>query len=162
MEATNKDILILGLGNEILMDDGIGPKLCMEVQKKLSQPNIKYETAAIGGLDLLELIRDYNTLIIIDAIKTKDGKPGDVYYLTPSSFKETSNISNIHDISFLTALKLGEKLNIKIPSKIHIIAIEIVEDLIFGSCFTTAIQQKYDAIKNEVVKLISELIFLKH
>ncbi|MDD5571158.1 MAG: hydrogenase maturation protease [Bacteroidales bacterium] len=158
MKVEEKDILILGLGNEILMDDGIGPRLCAEVQKRFSEPNIKYETAAIGGLELLELIQGYNTLIIIDAIKTKDGKPGDVYYLTPSSFKETSNISNIHDISFLTALKLGEKLKIKIPSKIHIIAIEIVEDLIFGTSFTPAIQKKYNSIKTEVIKLIGSFL----
>ena len=154
----DKDILILGLGNDILMDDGIGPKLCWEFKKRISDSkNINFETAAIGGLELLELIRDYNKVIIIDAIKTKGGVPGDVYYLTPSSFKETSNISNLHDISFLTALELAKKLKINIPSEIHIIAIEIIQDLIFGNDFTEPLQARYEEIKEKVYVMVKEL-----
>lgn len=156
--AQKANTLILGLGNDILMDDGIGPKLAWEIQKKFIDDNIVYDTAAVGGMELIEMIRDYNHVIIIDAIKTKDGVPGTVYYLTPSSFKETLHISNLHDISFLTALQLAKKIDISITEKIDIIAIEIVEDRTFGSSFTPAIQLKYEEIKKEVFNMVEELI----
>ena len=60
---------------------------------------------------------DYQKVIIIDAIKTKDGIPGTIYYLTPSNFKETLHISSFHDVSFLTALKVAEKLNYECISR---------------------------------------------
>jgi hydrogenase maturation protease len=88
--------------------------------------------------------------VIIDAIKTKDGVPGTIYYLTPENFKETLHISSFHDVSFLTALRLAEKLEISIPEKIDIIAIEIVEDLTFSNEFSEDIAIKYEVIYNEI------------
>jgi hydrogenase maturation protease len=158
MCETPKQLLILGLGNDILMDDGIGPKLAMELKYVLNNPLISYETAAVGGMELIEIIRDFNHVIIIDAIKTKNGIPGSVYYLTPSSFKETLHISNLHDISFLTALQMAKKIGIYITEKIDIIAVEIVEDRVFGSDFTSHVQEKYEGIKTDVFDLTNKLI----
>jgi hydrogenase maturation protease len=158
MKFPSKDVLILGLGNDILMDDGIGPKIVMELKNSFINPKIEYETAAVGGMELIEIIRDFNHVIIIDAIKTQNGLPGSVYYLTPSSFKETSHISNLHDISFITALQLAEKVGIFITTKIDIIAVEIIEDRVFGSEFSILMQEKYNSIKQEVQGMVHEMI----
>jgi len=162
MTENKKDILILGLGNDILMDDGIGPKLVWHLEKIISDTRINFETAAIGGMELIEIIRDYKQVVIIDAIKTLNGIPGSVYYLTPSNFKETLHISHIHDISFLTALQLAKKLKIPITGKIVIIAIEIIEDLIFGDNFTPELQEKYEEIKYEVETIVREFMRTKY
>jgi hydrogenase maturation protease len=158
MSDEAKNILILGIGNDILSDDGIGPRLVEEIEKKMNQPDVTFLTAAAGGMDILELIRDFPKVIIIDAIKTENGVPGTVYYLTPSDFRETLHISSFHDISFLTALDLGEKLAIAIPKQIHIIAIEIVEDLIFSDQFSPRIAEKYDHIRQEVMEMVQKLV----
>lgn len=158
MEAKTKDILILGIGNDILTDDGIGPKFVVELQKSNSFPHVDFLTAAVGGLEVLEMIRDYNKVIIIDAIRTRDGIPGTVYHLTPKDFKETMHLSSFHDISFLAALELGERLKIKIPSQINIIAIEIVEDLVFSNDFSPELQDKIPDIFKEVKDSIKEYL----
>lgn len=158
MGKNENDTLILGIGNDILTDDGIGPKLVMKLQKGLDYPHLTFLTAAIGGMDILELIRDYRRVIIIDAIKTRDGIPGTVYYLTPSDFRETLHISSFHDISFLTALELAQKLNISTPDKITIIAIEIVEDLTFSNEFSPLIAEKYNEIFQEVMEVVQKLV----
>jgi len=150
--------LILGLGNDILTDDGIGPKLVMELQKVFEYPDVSFKTAATGGLEILELIKDYSNAIIIDAIKTNNGIPGTIYYLTPSNFKETLHVSSFHDISFLTALNLAEKMDLTIPDQINIIAIEIVEDLTFSDQLSPLIAEKYDQIFQEVVNSVRKMI----
>ena len=154
----NKHTLILGLGNDILMDDGIGIRLCREMQKYFSDESVTFDTASLGGLEILEFIQGYNNVIFIDAIKTKDGIPGTVYYFQPSDFKETSNLSNLHDVSFLTALEIGKKLNMKIPESMHIIAVEIVEDLTFGVDFTPEIQDKFPEIIVQVRDIIDKIL----
>jgi len=155
----NKHTLILGLGNDILMDDGIGIRLCKEMQQYFTDESVTFDTASLGGLEILELIQGFENVIFIDAIKTTGGIPGTVYYFTPADFKETSNLSNLHDVSFLTALEIGKKLNMKIPDSMHIIAVEIVEDLTFGEDFTPEIQEKYPEIivqvKAHVEKILS-------
>jgi hydrogenase maturation protease len=144
-------MLILGLGNDILTDYEIGPKLVKKLQKDLLQPNIAFQTAAVGGLEILELVKDFGKVIIIDAIKTMNGMPGSVYHMTPENFKETLHISSFHDISFLAAIDLADKMNISIPSHIHILAIEIKEDMIFSNEFSSPIKRKYGHIYEEIM-----------
>ena len=154
MEDTKNNILILGIGNEILTDDGIGPKLVIELKKVIKHHHVSFLTAAAGGLEILEMIRDYDKVIIIDAIKTENGIPGSIYYLNPKNFKETLHISSFHDVSFLTALTLAEKLNMPVPTEIDIIAIEIVEDLTFSNEFSVEAAKKYNKIYEEVLESI--------
>jgi hydrogenase maturation protease len=151
-------ILILGLGNDILSDDAIGPKLVKRLERDLIHKNYQFMNAAVGGLEIMELIKDFNQVIILDAIKTQQGRPGDIYHLTPDNFKETLHISSFHDVSFLTALTLAKQMNINLPKKIDIIAIEIVEDLLFCDEFSPPIKDKYEHIYRQVLGLISDIL----
>jgi hydrogenase maturation protease len=151
-------ILIHGIGNEILTDDGIGPKLVKRLRDTTSNKDIDYNTAFLGGLDVLEYIQGYQKVIFIDAIRTREGIPGTVYRLSPEDFNKTIHLSSVHDVSFLTAIDLGKKLGLDMPGSIHIVAIEIVEDRIFDENFTPQIQGKYNAIFNEVKLIVEKLI----
>ena len=158
METEKHHTLILGIGNDILTDDGIGPRLIQELKKTMDHPHVTFITATVGGLEILELIKGYAKVIILDAIKTKDGVPGTIYKYTPAQFKETLHLSNFHDVSFLSALDFAIKVKISIPKQIDIIAIEIVEDLIFSNEFSPAIAKKYKAILREVSDLVEKLV----
>jgi hydrogenase maturation protease len=158
MQMNENKILILGMGNDILTDDGIGIKITKVLEKKFPFPNIIYDTLSLGGLEIIEYIKDFKMVVLIDAIKTLDGIPGTVYQFKPEDFKETSHLSNIHDISFLTSLKLAKELNIPTPEKVHIIAIEIVEDMVFSNDFTPQVQARYPEILEEVSEMVKELI----
>lgn len=158
MSFGNKNILVLGFGNDILMDDGIGPKITEKLKTGIKNPDVKFDTACVGGMELLEMINGYEEVIIIDAIKTKNGKPGTVYEFTPDDFMETCHLSNLHDISFLTALQLGEHVGMKIPGTIRIIAVEIEEDQIFGREFSKIISKKSEEIYKEVFLIVNQYI----
>ena len=150
--------LVIGIGNEILTDDGIGPTIVKRLKSDISLKEINFETAYVGGLELLEYIQGYFSVIFIDAIKTRDGIPGTVYQLSPENFNTTFHLSSIHDVSFLTSIALGKKLGLDMPQFINIIAVEIVEDKVFDENFSPQIQEKYERIYKEV-KEITERIF---
>ncbi len=130
-------IFVLGLGNEVLTDDAVGPRLVDFLREALPDPRVDYETAALGGLQILEMVEGYRTAVFIDAIRTRGGIPGDIYYLTPESFKNTLHLTSVHDISFLQAFELGR-------------AIEIVEDLLFGTTFSPPVEARWEQVKEEV------------
>jgi hydrogenase maturation protease len=155
---TNKSTLILGLGNDILMDDGIGPRLIRDLAQMIAAPDVQFDTASCGGLEIMEYIQDYKKVVFIDAIRTREGNPGDVYYFVPSDFRETLHLSSLHDVQFLTALKLGNTLDMNLPSDLHIIAIEIIEDMEFSEEFTTVLEQKYPAILERVFTIVKQII----
>jgi hydrogenase maturation protease len=154
----NKKTLVLGIGNEILSDDGIGPRLVRNLSEMIDDPNVNFKTAFCGGLEIMEYIRGYEKVIIIDSIYTRKGKPGNVYCFTPSDFRETSNLSNLHDVNFITALHLGDILELNIPSDLHIIAVEIIEDREFSEKLTPLLSMRYPEILEEVTALIKKII----
>ncbi|MFC1927886.1 hydrogenase maturation protease, partial [Chloroflexota bacterium] len=63
--------LVLGIGNPILSDDGVGIKVAREVEKNLNDPQITVSEASAAGLSLLDSILGYDRVIIVDAIQTK-------------------------------------------------------------------------------------------
>jgi hydrogenase maturation protease len=158
MLKKEKDILFLGMGNDILTDDRIGIQLLNDLQEKYPVENAHYESLSIGGLEIVEFLSGYKTVIILDAIKTADGIPGSVYHFIPDDFMTTLHIDNLHDISFLNALKVGKELGYDMPSRIEIIAVEIIEDMVFSSEFTPPIKEKYPKIMNEVSEIINNIL----
>jgi hydrogenase maturation protease len=154
----DESVLVLGIGNEILTDDGIGPKLVNDLQKSRFSSKISFQNASLGGLELLDLIRDYDFVVFLDAIKTGSAKPGTVFCFTPYAFVETLHLSNLHDINFLTALELGKRTGMKIPGNIFIIAVEIIEDRVFCSALSDDIREKYPHILTEVQGLLEEIL----
>jgi len=154
----NRKTLIMGLGNEILSDDGIGPRLVRNLSEMIDDPDVKFTSAFCGGLEIMEHIRDYGKAVIIDAIHTRNGNPGNVYYFTPADFRETSNLSNLHDVNFITALHLGNILDLNLPSDLHIIAVEIIEDREFSEKLTPLLEFRYPEILKEVSALVKKII----
>ena len=151
-------VLVMGIGNEHLTDDGIGPKLVGDLRKRLYPIPLQFETASLGGLEIVEMIDGYKKVIFIDAIRTQDGEPGTIYHYCPDDFRETLHLSNLHDTSFLMALQLGKKIGVKIPKDIDIIAVEIIEDLYFSTSLSREIEVKYPEILEDVNTLLTTLV----
>ena len=151
-----KPLLVLGVGNRILSDDGIGIRLIEDLQEQFSHQPIEFKDACCGGLEIVEIMQGYDNVIIIDGIKTEYGSPGSIYTFTVEDFKETLHISSFHDISFLIALEFGKKSGLQIPKNIKIVAIEIVEDMIFDENLSPEIAEHYDSIKADVADLLKD------
>lgn len=152
-----KKTLVLGLGNDILTDDGIGPMLVADLSGMTDRSEIQFETLSCGGLEIMEYIKGYNKVIFIDGIRTLNGNPGDVHYFSPADFTETSHLSNLHDVDFLTALKVGTALDMNLPSDLHIIAVEIIEDREFSEELSPLLNERYPRILADVSALFRRI-----
>ena len=158
--------LILGLGSEILTDDGIGLRIVSDLKTFQVDKNLKgqidnqidFNTCLTGNLDLLEIIKDYHTLIILDAIKTQNGIPGNVHRYSLNNYKDTIHLQNIHDISFPDTLKLGKRIGLKIPRKVEIFAIEIFDNLTFSSSLSEVLGEKYSEILKDIKNQVEDII----
>jgi hydrogenase maturation protease len=116
-------IIILGLGNPLWGDDSAGSRVVHVLRDRIPQMEITLAEASIAGLDILEILADYDKAIIIDAIKTKDGIPGTIYRFEIEDIT-TSYDACPHDLDFIAALELGKQLGLFLPESITIFAIE--------------------------------------
>jgi len=117
--------LILGMGNPILSDDGVGIWVARALEGRLNQQEATVEETSMAGLNLLDMLSGYDRAIIIDAIQTRDGKVGQIYRLEPEAFAATRHATTPHDVDFATALELGRRLGLALPQQIIILAIEV-------------------------------------
>ena len=116
--------LILGLGNSLLCDDGVGIYVAAELKNRVNRPEITIMETGVAGLSLLDLLVGYDRAIIIDAIQTVGGKAGQIYHLEPKAFDTALHTASAHGIDFTTALEFGKKLGLPLPQQIIIFAIE--------------------------------------
>jgi hydrogenase maturation protease len=153
MLGKNLKTMVLGLGNPIFGDDGVGLRVIEELQKQVQNPDITIEGAELAGLDMLEKLSGYDRVIIIDAIQT-GGRVGEIYQLTPEDLKSTVHTGTPHDVNFTTALEFGQRIGVKLPSKIDIVAIEIAPNVAFSEELTPEIEK----VVAEVVKRVIEML----
>lgn len=146
--------LVLGIGNPILSDDGVGIKVAEEVRRMTYRDDVTVLDASVGGLELLDLLTGFEKAYIIDAIKTVDGKPGEIYRLAYEDFNATRFATSPHTVNFATALELGKRLNMPLPSKIDIFAVEVLDILTFSEECTPDVQKSILPCAEMVVREI--------
>jgi hydrogenase maturation protease len=92
-----EEILVLGIGNVLLRDEGIGIHAIKMLEKITYTRHVIFLDGGTGGFHLLSLLQQYKKIIMIDA--TLDGKkPGQVSLLKPKYAKDFPQTLSAHDI----------------------------------------------------------------
>jgi hydrogenase maturation protease len=146
--------LVLGLGNPILTDDGVGIKVVRALKSRVDDPQVTLYESSLGGLNLLDILMGYDRAIIVDGIHTRDSEAGDVYCLGSDDFEPCLHVSCAHDVDFATALELGRKMGLRLPRNIAIVAVEVQDVTTFGEECTPVVQV---AISTAVDMVLQEL-----
>jgi hydrogenase maturation protease len=148
-------ILVLGIGNPILSDDGAGIRVAQEVGNLLNDPQVTVAETSEAGLRLLDSIVGYDKVVIIDAVQTEKGQAGQLYHMRPEDFSFAKNFSSPHQMNLVTALELGNALDLAMPQKITILAVEAKDISTFGEKCTPEVEQ---AIPKLVKMVMKELV----
>lgn len=123
--------LVIGLGNPILGDDGVGWRVAEEVQARLqvlgNGQNARVERFSAGGLALMERMLGYPRAIVIDAISTGEGTAGNLFCLPLSALPDYSagHTTSAHDTSLHNALNVGRLMGLAVPTEVWVVGIEI-------------------------------------
>lgn len=102
--------LVLGLGNTLLKDDGLGVAVIERLQDKAYKAEIK--NGATLGLSLFEILKEAEKAVVIDAVDMGCA-PGTIARFKASellNLKSGQNFS-LHEIGLLEVLKIGQSLN---------------------------------------------------
>lgn len=154
--------LLVGMGNPILSDDGVGIRLAQEVAARLPPAaGLEVEEqCTVGGLNLLDLVAGFDQLIVLDSIKTKDGRAGDWYRFDGSALRDTMNLSNVHDANFATAMELGRRMGMRVPDEtdIHVFAVEVMENLTFCERLSPELEEALPELVEEMHGEILDLL----
>jgi len=117
-------IVIIGVGNLLLKDEGVGVQVIHVLKEKNNFPeNVELVDAGTAALDVLQMLGEVDQLIVIDAVKGGCA-PGTIYKFKPGDIRSTNRATtSLHQLGFIEALSIVEKLG-KAPKNVTIIGIE--------------------------------------
>jgi len=111
---------------------------------------VDFIEAEVGGFDLLQYILDYKAVLIVDAAITGLTEPGDIY-LVDTDALPTGLSTRAHGAGLGTALSVGRSLNLRLPTRIELLAIEASDITTVGEIPTTPVA---DAIRPAVEQIL--------
>jgi len=104
-----KKITILGIGNLLLKDEGVGIHAIEALKKESLPDNVELVDGAASGFDLLPIIEQCDKLIVIDAIKTAE-PAGTIYQFDPKQIDVERDLNmSLHDVDFFQVLEFASK-----------------------------------------------------
>ena len=163
MEVMKPRMLVVGLGNPILGDDGVGWKVAEEVKRQLPSPfqgegqdvRVDVECLSVGGISLMEHLVGYERAILIDALAL-DEPIGSILVLKLSDLPNYSafHTTNPHDTSLQTAIEMGKSMGAHLPDDVMVVGIATKHVYDFSETLSPPVA---DAVP-QAVKFVQDLL----
>lgn len=134
--------VVLGLGNPVLSDDGVGLAVAAEVKRLLAErpiPGVDVLASTRAGFELIDLLRGYARAIIVDCLTLPNPQPGRVHRLELDDVSGSARLINAHEISIAVAFRLARQLAIPMPGAVEILAVEAEDTATIAEGLTPAV-----------------------
>ncbi len=155
--------IVVGLGNPILGDDGVGWKVAQEVERRLASSgaslgtDVAVDYCALGGLSLMESLAGYEAAILVDAL-AMDQPPGTVltFPLEELPNQSAGHTTSAHDTSLQDALKMGTSMGVELPGRIMIVGIAARRLYDFSESLSPEVAGSVSLATQKVMDLLAE------
>ncbi|MCF8261136.1 MAG: HyaD/HybD family hydrogenase maturation endopeptidase [Melioribacteraceae bacterium] len=146
---TNKKILIVGVGNSIQMDDGVGIHTINELKKYDLPRNVKLFDGGTLGVDLMPWLEGNDHVIFIDSVDANEN-PGTIFKFKPDDINyESAPKTSVHQIGLIEAIQMIKLIG-KAPSEITIFGIQ-PKTIDWGENLT-------EPVENSIPKVIKHVL----
>jgi hydrogenase maturation protease len=136
---------IIGLGNSILRDDGVGIHAAREIRRRLaaadSDSSVDIVETEVAGFALMELMTGWKRIILLDCIQFDGVEPGTVVKIDPADLHTSLRLRSVHDIDLPTVIDLSRRLGLAMPERLVIFGIQAQDSLTFGESMTDAAER---------------------
>jgi hydrogenase maturation protease len=141
--------LIVGMGNLIYKDEGIGVHVVQEMKKMELPGHIELLDIGTSTMDLIAYLDGVKKLIVIDAMKA-EGKPGTIYKCKPEDLiPKVETPVSLHDIGVLETLTMAKKMGMEIETVIIGVEPEVMD---WGMELTEEVEKRIPSIIEAVLK----------
>jgi hydrogenase maturation protease len=144
--------VVVGVGNPILGNDGVGIHVARELKGKVEAD---VREAYTGGLNLLDLMIGYDRAILVDAVYMEDMEIGEVRVMSLDDLG-TAHSTNPHDATLMEAIEISKRMGEEmIPSRIDLVGIRIERVEEFSDILSREIRISVDVAAGVVMDLLS-------
>jgi hydrogenase maturation protease len=137
------NILVLGVGNMLLTDDGVGVFAAQALQQEEWPGNVRVLEAGTFTHDIFYLFEGYDVVLVLDIVHC-GGKPGTIYRLTEDELVKNENQRlSLHDIDLIDSLNMAELLHAKRPNLL-VLGMEPENFTSWNIGLSSAVQERFE------------------
>lgn len=133
-------VLVLGMGNPLLSDDGVGLVVAERLKGKL--PGVDVWSETMIGLGLIHQVLGYDKIFVIDAMTTGDLAPGEIKIIHREDKLGTRHLFSSHGMNFYELMELGVYLGYAMPEIGALYGIAINREVYFGESLSGELMEK--------------------
>ena len=155
--APPSKIIVLGIGNILLTDEGFGVRVIEKLYDTYDFPeNVSIVDGGVLGINLLGVIAEARHLIVVDAVKNK-AAPGTLYRLEKEELPERILLKNsLHQTDFLETLTLCQAID-KVPETTVVLGVEPQDITTHSVEMTPAVADRVDDMMGRVIQELGRL-----
>ena len=149
-QTHRNDFVVIGLGNLLLSDEGIGVHLIRKLSEHQDKfPLVDFIDAGTGGMNVLHLIANRKKAVIIDCVKMGK-KPGTIKQFEPADVQTIKKMTHfsLHEADILQIIGLSRQLG-ECPDQIVIFGIE-PESLELGQNLSKTLSNGINAYLDDI------------
>jgi len=158
-------ILVLGLGNDLHGDDGVGLQAVRLLGRAWSAgakpaattAEVDFEECFVSGAALLEVLHGYDAVLIVDTIFKEKPVVGRVRILEATDIRDVPGPSP-HYISVPQTLALGRRLGLKMPATVKVVAVEAAGMLQLKEGLSEEMKARLPAILDAAESVLRRLV----
>jgi hydrogenase maturation protease len=152
----SKKVAVIGIGNTLRRDDGIGMVILESLLKFYQREEVEYFNFGTASFDLLHRLQKYATALLIDGIDARLAAGQlKVFALKDADYNFQRAATSTHELNLRDIFTLSRKLNLK--TKIYVAGIQ-VEDTSFGEGLSRVLEEKKEEIAREISTFIDEVL----
>lgn len=148
-------ILVLGIGNYLMGDEGVGVHTALRLQKQSLPADVEVVDGGTGGFHLLQYFEEHATVILIDAT-LDDNPPGTIRLIQPRFAQDFPRAMSTHDIGLRDMVNALQLLN-KMP-KIFLFVVSIASIQQQGIDLTAPIERALPELLQQIKTLLQQLV----
>ncbi|MEA3501336.1 MAG: hydrogenase maturation protease [Actinomycetota bacterium] len=150
-------LVIVGLGNEIASDDGVGIHAAHALEGEFhDRDDIEVVALPWAGFALLDVLRGRRRAVLIDGLTTGAHRPGTVVRLDEDDMRGSVRLNSFHDINYPTVMALGRSIGWEMPDEVAIWGVEMAVADEFGEILTPEVAGSVQTVVNEVSRFIDK------
>jgi hydrogenase maturation protease len=155
MLNSSKRFAVIGLGNSLRKDDGIGIIVLESLLKSCKCPNIDYLNFGIASFDLIHRMQEYDSILLIDGIDARL-EPGElkIFELKDIAYTLQGPPVSTHEFDLKSLFELYKRFELK--SKIYVAGIQ-VKDTSYGEGLSAELKNNQKAIIEKINTFIANL-----
>jgi hydrogenase maturation protease len=146
-------VLVLGMGNPILSDDGVGLVVANALKGRIK--GVDVAVSAMIGFELIDIVCGYDQVFVVDAMCTRGGVSGDIRKISALGGEGTLHLFSSHGMNFFELIEMGRSCGLCMPEVGAVYGIEIGDCVTFTEEISDNLRDSIGTITEDIRKDIT-------